>query len=439
MSARSRIDSIRAAFPSEGLFRDKEWRMSPESFVLPSAIADLIERLGPALRAFQSACNELYFAGGEHAWVSALVDQGKPPEVIELGRHERWRKALPSVLRPDLVLTETGVCISELDSLPGGMGLTGWLNETYASLGDDVIGGARGMIDGFAAAFPTEDILISRESSDYEPEMHWIAKHLNRRVLRTDTIHDSPRAVLNQESGIQNQESNFYRFFELWDLANVEHATEWLALARSGDVTFTPPLKAFLEEKLWLALFWTPQLEGWWREALGQEHFTLLRQCIPQGWIADPAPLPPYAERPGLNVHSWDEVKRFGSKARELVLKISGFSEKGWGSRGVFIGHDLSQEDWTRALDEALASYPRNPYVLQRFHRGRVVHHSSWDDRAGIVTDMQARVRLCPYYFVPSGTEETHLSGVLATVCPADKKILHGMKDAMMLPCVAGA
>jgi len=28
------------------------------------------------------------------------------------------------------------------------------------------------------------------------------------------------------------------------------------------------------------------------------------------------------------------------------------------------------------------------------------------------------------------------LGGVLATVCPADKKILHGMRDAMMLPCV---
>ena len=49
---------------------------------------------------------------------------------------------------------------------------------------------------------------------------------------------------------------------------------------------------------------------------------------------------------------------------------------------------------------------------------------------------MKARVRLCPYYFVPEGTEETCLGGVLATVCPADKKLLHGMKDAMMLPCV---
>jgi hypothetical protein len=52
------------------------------------------------------------------------------------------------VLRPDLVLTETGVSISELDSLPGGIGLTAWLNETYAALDQNVIGGAAGMIDG---------------------------------------------------------------------------------------------------------------------------------------------------------------------------------------------------------------------------------------------------------------------------------------------------
>jgi hypothetical protein len=135
-------------------------------------------------------------------------------------------------------------------------------------------------------------------------------------------------------------------------------------------------------------------------------------------------------------VFSWEEVKRFGSRARELVLKISGFSEKGWGSRGVFIGHDLPQEAWGAALDEALLSYQRNPYLLQRFHRGRVVNHPMWNDEAAIATDMQSRVRLCPYYFVPRGTEDTQLGGVLATVCPADKKILHGMRDAMMLPCV---
>jgi len=27
------------------------------------------------------------------------------------------------------------------------------------------------------------------------------------------------------------------------------------------------------------------------------------------------------------------------------------------------------------------------------------------------------------------------LAGVLATICPKDKKIIHGMKDAVMVPC----
>ena len=46
---------------------------------------------------------------------------------------------------------------------------------------------------------------------------------------------------------------------------------------------------------------------------------------------------------------------------------------------------------------------------------------------------MQARVRLCPYYFVIDDRAE--LGGVLATACPKDKKIIHGMVDAVMSPC----
>ncbi|HSY53499.1 MAG TPA: hypothetical protein VK785_03580, partial [Opitutaceae bacterium] len=43
------------------------------------------------------------------------------------------------------------------------------------------------------------------------------------------------------------------------------------------------------------------------------------------------------------------------------------------------------------------------------------------------------RLRLCPYYFVIDG--KAKLSGALATFCPPDKKIIHGMQDAALLPC----
>ncbi len=425
-SAVESISRIRSSFPEQGFFQDKEWVLSPEAFALDAATVELIRELGPALRAFQRACNRLYFDEA-HPWVAKLLDQGKPQRVIELGRNPRWHEDLPRVLRPDLVLTETGVSISELDSLPGGIGLTAWLNETYEALDQNVIGGATGMIDAFEAAFPSEDILISRESGDYVPEMSWLAERLGRRVLRPWEVEP-----------FELNGSTIYRFFELFDLANVENADVMLRMAERGELSFTPPIKAFLEEKLWLALFWSPALEDFWNSALSTEHLALLKKCIPMGWVVDPVPLPPFAVWPKLDIQSWHEMKTFGGKQRQLVLKISGFSERGWGSRGVFIGHDLSQEQWGAAIDEALASFPTNPFVLQEFHRAKVVTHPAWDEEKQATRAMQSRVRLCPYYFATSEEDDDPaLGGVLATVCPADKKILHGMRDAMMLPCVA--
>lgn len=419
------IAHLRAAFPAQGFFADKEWVLSPEAFVLDENTVTLIRELGAALRSFQRACNTLYF-DERHAWVSRLIDQGKPERVVRLGRLERWRNDLPRVLRPDLLLTSDGVCISELDSLPGGIGLTAWLNETYALLGQNVIGGDSGMINSFAQAFPVEDFIISKESGDYVPEMLWLAEKLERRVMRPWELQPYE---LNGRA--------LYRFFELFDLANIENADVMLRMAESGEVAFTPPLKAFLEEKLWLALFWSPALEDYWQDTLLYSHLTLLQKCIPFGWVVDPAPLPSFAVFPKLDIQSWSEMKSFGGKKRELVLKISGFSDRSWGSRGVFIGHDLSQEQWGEAIEEALSNFSRHPYILQEFHRAKVVPHPAWFDEAETARLVPSRVRLCPYYFGAAEVDDPLLGGVLATVCPADKKILHGMRDAMMLPCVA--
>jgi hypothetical protein len=361
-----------------------------------------------------------------------LLDQGKPDRMIALGRHSQWRDAVPRVIRPDLILTESGLSITELDNLPGGIGLTAWLGETFAGLGDAIVGGGDGMLRGFGAAFPSHDILVSRESSGYQPEMEWLCDRLNG-------IEAASREVLNPWSTppLELAGRSLYRFFELWDVDNVEHGVELLTMARNGEVTLSPPPKPFLEEKLWLALFWSPALRGWWESALSADHLTLLRQCIPYGWVLDPATLPLHAEWPQLGIHSWEQMKRFGNKERELVVKISGWSENSWGSRGVKIGHDLPQPEWSAAIDEALAAFPTNPYLLQRFHRARVVRHPMWDDEKQAAAMVQSRVRLCPYYFVHGN--DVNLGGVLATIVPADKKILHGMSDAMLVPCSSGS
>jgi hypothetical protein len=421
VTARERIQHIRSAFPSEGLFQDKDWKLSPQPFALEPQAVEQIQALGPALQKFLIACDALYQSSArEDGWVARLLDQGKPAALIERARADAG--SIPRVIRPDLLLTDTGVSIAEIDSVPGGIGLTAWLNQTYAQLGEAVIGSEQDMIQGFAAAFPQHQILVSTEASDYTPEMRWLADRLPWR----------PRVWHPRDFANAPHDAAYYRFFELFDLPEVEHAEAWLQ-----SVSFTPPIKPYLEEKLWLALFHTPQLRSYWRDFLGEEAHTLLQQCIPQSWFLDPQPLPRSAMIPGLQLHSWSELKKLGRRARELVLKISGFSPLGWGSRGVHLGHDLSQAEWGAAVELALESFSHHPYVLQRFHRAKVVEHPAWHEPSGLVLQESCRARLCPYYFI-SGEQSPKLSGVLATLCPQDKKILHGMKDAMLLPCVVG-
>jgi hypothetical protein len=120
-------------------------------------------------------------------------------------------------------------------------------------------------------------------------------------------------------------------------------------------------------------------------------------------------------------------------------LKVSGFSAHAWGARGVFLGSDLSHADWAAAVDQAIAGFEHSPRVLQRYHKPRLVESQWFDFARGQLVPMQGRARLCPYYFVSGDAENARasLGGVLATICPADKKIIHGMTEAIFAPCSA--
>ena len=99
------------------------------------------------------------------------------------------------------------------------------------------------------------------------------------------------------------------------------------------------------------------------------------------------------------------------------------------------VGADVPQVEWEGAIKEALAIFQTTPRIMQRFHKARLLDHPFWDNATGEVKTMRGRVRLCPYYFVENG--KVTLNGALATIVPADKKLLHGMRDAILAP--AGA
>ena len=230
-----------------------------------------------------------------------------------------------------------------------------------------------------------------------------------------------------------------YRFFELFDLANIPGANQLIALAAEKRIRLTPPPKPIFEEKLLLALLWNRNLRAYWRQELGEGFLNRLQKIVPYSWVMDPAPLPPHAAFPELNLTDWQQLKTLSQRERDLILKVSGYSEEAWGARGVYLGSDLSTADWSAAVDKALAAYGRSPFVLQRYHKPRLVESAWYDFEHNLTVPMSGRVRLCPYYFVvgEGDAARTQLCGVLATICPADKKIIHGMKDAILAPCIA--
>jgi hypothetical protein len=185
------------------------------------------------------------------------------------------------------------------------------------------------------------------------------------------------------------------------------------------------------------ALLWNRNLQGFWRQELGESFLARLQRVVPYTWLVDPAPLPPHAAIPGLNLTDWRQLKTLSQRERDLILKVSGFSENAWGARGVFLGSDLSQADWSAAVDAALKNFATSPSVLQRFHKPSQVAASWFAFDKNEVVPAKGRVRLCPYYFVAGEGDAARpqLGGVLATIVPADKKIVHGMSDAILAPC----
>ena len=162
--------------------------------------------------------------------------RGKPPALVAHARDPRNRGALPPVLRPDLLLTDEGFVLTELDSVPGGIGLTAFLNRLYeADAGAAVLGAGDRMILNFHAALaalrpkernPLIALVVSDEAATYRPEMRWLAQQLQLRgkrvyCLEPGDIFPLENSLCFDIEGNPEKIDVLYRFFELFDLENI--------------------------------------------------------------------------------------------------------------------------------------------------------------------------------------------------------------------------
>ncbi|HMU56075.1 MAG TPA: hypothetical protein PKA61_13780, partial [Nitrospira sp.] len=206
-----RCSAIRDALVDAGLFAASagtsaagepgtalnSWRIGTAPFLLSAEQAAFFRRLGPHLLSFYRALNRLYAESVrslQPSWVAEVLDRGKPEGLITYSRMKRFRDLLPAVIRPDVIPTSDGMIITELDSVPGGIGLTACLSHVYTDVPStplhltpsQIIGGRDGMIAGFGAMLTDlrssregcTAIVVSDEAKDYRPEMTWMAAQL---------------------------------------------------------------------------------------------------------------------------------------------------------------------------------------------------------------------------------------------------------------------
>lgn len=457
---------LQNAFAEQALFEGKTWRCSPKAFPLSATQIEELERIGQACYEFHRAMEILYLRSVADKkilrnrelyapWVAEYLDRGKPASLKEHSRSESLRGIIPVILRPDLLITEAGFALTEIDAVPGGIGLTAFLNQLYAKAHNDSLIGAndQNIPEAFYRAVrscvpeisaPHIAILMSDETRTFRPEMEWLAGELRMSGHRVHVYHVNEVFPLGETicvdiEGEPLKIDVIYRFWEMFDMGSISAAGSLVQAHQNGRLGLTPPMRPFQEEKLSFALFHHHTLREFWEENLSAVSHQVLKRIIPMTWVIDPVELPPNAvlNAPFVNsapITDWLELAKAGRKERDLIIKISGFHESAWGARSVTLGSDSSRLEWERAIEQAIAMAGTSLHVLQVFAKPCRQKHSVYQED-GELYEMEGRVRLCPYYFVEGQTHQVKLHGVLATLCPADKKIIHGMKDAALLPC----
>lgn len=439
-------------FKTNSLFAEKSWKWSSQPWILTDEVIIFLQNLGNAGLSFFQALDRLYLksARGEKIlrnqelhvpWVAEYLDSGKPEWLVKHSRCSVMQGVLPPVLRPDLLPTRGGFALTEWDSVPGGIGLTDHLGRLYLGNNSPLISSAFGdsLVElagelGNNAQFA---VLVSEESATYLPEMEWLGEQLRRDGLKVEVARPDEVSFVHDQAFLREKRIDVvYRFWELFD-PEITQMPAFAKCVEAGNLVITPGMRPFLEEKISLALLHHPKLQAYWLENLSKAERKLLTETVPSSWVIDPQSVPPGASIDGPLVagerlSDWADLAKASKKERSLVLKASGFHETAWGARSVVVGEDVSAEEWSVAVNKALNNFPSPVSILQEFKKPVTMNHPVYNED-GLLESMTGRLRLSPYYFISN--RRANLRGALATFCPADKKVIHGMKDGALLPC----
>lgn len=372
--------------------------VSPEPLYLSAQEGQEVLRIGRDVVDFMHATDELYRSEAD---VKELFDKGKPPSLRQ-AREARYLFA-----RPDLLMTEKGFSICEIETSPFGLALAELLNRAYRTAGFDTL-----VADGILRKFfvrntpPQGTIVYSEKTSSYLGQLQFLAKELMSGGDRRWRVEQAYYAVGKNHLNIYR---GFYQYEYVSDLF-VNNLVQTLLEEPENSVipSFTP----HMEEKGLLSLIWDRRWEQFLTHQLGVATFQHLREVIPPTWIIGQEQF--FA--PGLpqGVSSSEGLASLSKSKRKFVLKKSGFGSGSSWAEGVTFLQEKSSER-VRTLLIAAVQDTQSLYIVQEF-RSSQERPMSYDKDTDTIDHMQARIRLTPYFSMVAG-DEGRLIAIKATGC----------------------
>lgn len=372
------------------------FRVSPEPLRLSPEQATEIDAIGKDITCFYLAAEELYRTDES---VQELLNTGKPE--VFLADHP----AQYLFVRPDMIITDRGFAVCEVETSPFGLALAEILNRGYRDAGFETMVANGTLTDYIQGTTPTEGTIVySKKTQSYAGQMAFLADNVFSGQDRT--------WIAEKAEDVDPEGQNAtYRGFYLAEYMTDPAVRLLLEANLSNEQTLLPSPTPHLEEKAVLSLIWDSRFERKLRAQLGDASYNHLREVIPPTWVVGQEKY--FA--PGLpnGYESSVDLVNLSRNKRAFVLKSSGFSATSSWAEGVhFLGKKSVEVDEQR-LREA-ESNTTSLHVIQAFHRG-AVHAMQYIDRDEIIP-MSALIRLTPY-FAFDGTRTGDLVAIKATGC----------------------
>lgn len=361
-----------------------------------------IETAGPSVVAFFHAANRIF---KEVPWVRPLLEKRYHPNYRRL--NDAQPDAIPWNPRPDIVPDENwNPKFVELEITVAGRAEGAPLNILYgtpprctsAHLYKEMLD-RRGIADRPLA-------LIAAYHPAY-PEIGYDARCfvsvLREIGVNIEAILDEDLPYLSYRNGRLKclrpghafEFTHFDRLIDIFEIAELAHAgmRPLLDAYLDGAATDVNTCKQFLDEKIWLALFWDPRLEADWRRHLPEEALTQLRRVLPfTAFLTEDTKVPLGGK--------WVPAIRLAdvpADERRFITKESGTSETAAAAQSFRVLREMDKKQAREHLRTIVNIGP--PSILQELVESARVEFDAYDPEKGEFMHREnARVKMTAFY-----------------------------------------